>query len=81
MRPKPLEGRASARPFTFVANSRRAAGQRVSLAKVGYVSGTAGGLSPISGGASITLNANQPEAVWLTVYVPEALLQALTKPR
>ncbi len=47
------------------------AAQRVTLAKVGYVGGTADELAPLSGGGSVTLSAGQPEAVWLTVYVPE----------
>lgn len=44
-------------------------GQRVELSAVGFENQWAEPLSPL--GASLALNAAEPAAVWLTVYVPE----------
>ena len=44
--------------------------QRVELSVVGYEGATAEYLTPL--GSAVTLNASQPAAVWLTVYVPES---------
>ena len=45
--------------------------QRVELAQVGYEEGWAEELSPLSSGATVTLNEDQPEVIWLTVRVPD----------
>ena len=45
-------------------------GQRVELAVAGYESGWAEHLSPIGSGGSMTLSADQPAPLWITVYVP-----------
>jgi hypothetical protein len=47
-------------------------GQRVTLARAGYVSGWAEKLTPLSSGGNVTLSASQGQPVWLTVYVPAA---------
>ncbi len=47
------------------------AGQRVELAVAGYEQGWVETLSPLSGGAAVTLDAAQPVPIWLTVYVPK----------
>jgi hypothetical protein len=45
--------------------------QRVELDTVGFEQGLSEHLSPLGGGGSVTLDASEPRAVWMTVYVPK----------
>ncbi|MCD6499222.1 MAG: hypothetical protein J7M25_13100 [Deltaproteobacteria bacterium] len=46
------------------------AGQRVNLAQIGYESGWAEHLLPVTNGDHIALSDDRPEGLWITVYVP-----------
>lgn len=46
------------------------ADQRVELTQVGFADGWAEALTPLTDGASVSLDTATPTAIWLTVYVP-----------